>query len=196
MNSAPVTLPWISSTTATGESAAAGQTGASRPRQTTIARFILGLFGARRFACCTRALDGFMDAKGWPGTPAERTDITLGSAGTTICMRLIASCGLLSRNTVGIVICTDFFLLAAPPGCRNLERESAAQRVARQSEQDVMAFGFALRRQVRLAVTLLAVCCVAGARAEDAQDPPEPAQQQPAAAPVPGQPPAGQKGGG
>ena len=59
-----------------------------------------------------------------------------------------------------------------------------------------MAFGFALRRQVRLAVTLLAVCCVAGARAEDAQDPPEPAQQQPAAAPVPGQPPAGQKGGG
>src|SRR6185312_17270461 len=40
MNSAPVTLPLMSSTTATGESAAAGEASASRPRQRAIVRFI------------------------------------------------------------------------------------------------------------------------------------------------------------
>ncbi len=40
MNSAPVTLPFTSSTTATGESAAAGEASASRPRQTAIERFM------------------------------------------------------------------------------------------------------------------------------------------------------------
>jgi len=59
-----------------------------------------------------------------------------------------------------------------------------------------MAFRFAARRHVRLAVTLLVLCCVAGARAEDAQDQPQTSQQQPAAAAAPGQSPAGQKGGG
>jgi len=59
-----------------------------------------------------------------------------------------------------------------------------------------MAFRFAARRHMRLAVTLLTLCCVAGARAEDAQDQPQTSQQQPAAAAAPGQSPAGQKGGG
>jgi carboxypeptidase C (cathepsin A) len=59
-----------------------------------------------------------------------------------------------------------------------------------------MAFRFAARRQMRFAVTLLVLCCMAGARAEDAQDPPQTSQQQPVATPAPGQPPTGQKGGG
>ena len=42
-----------------------------------------------------------------------------------------------------------------------------------------MVFRFTAQRHMRLAVTLLALCCVAGARAEDATAPSP--QQQPAA---------------
>jgi len=56
-----------------------------------------------------------------------------------------------------------------------------------------MAFRFTAQRHIRLAITLLALCCVAGARAEDASPPAS--QQQPAATPTPGQTSAGQKGG-
>src|SRR5437868_9425502 len=55
-----------------------------------------------------------------------------------------------------------------------------------------MAFGFTARRCIRFAVTLLVLCCVAGARAEDASPPAS--QQQPAATASPL--PSGQKGGG
>ena len=54
-----------------------------------------------------------------------------------------------------------------------------------------MVFRFNAQRHMRLAVTLLALCCVAGARAEDAPAPSP--QQQPVAAPSPS--PSGQKGG-
>ena len=54
-----------------------------------------------------------------------------------------------------------------------------------------MVFRFTAQRHMRLAVTLLALCCVAGARAEDAPAPSP--QQQPAATPSPS--PSGQKGG-
>ena len=57
-----------------------------------------------------------------------------------------------------------------------------------------MAFGITAQRCIRFAVTLLVLCCVAGARAQDAS--PAASQQQPAATPTPGQTPAGQKGGG
>lgn len=55
-----------------------------------------------------------------------------------------------------------------------------------------MAFRFAARRHIRLAAALLALCCMAGAHAEDANAPS--AQSQPVAAPSPS--PSGQKGGG
>ena len=59
-----------------------------------------------------------------------------------------------------------------------------------------MAFRFTARRHMQLAITLVMLSCVAGARAQDAS--PTAAQQQPAATPTPGQalPPQGQKGGG
>ena len=62
-----------------------------------------------------------------------------------------------------------------------------------------MAFRFTVRRHMQLAITLVMLACVAGARAQDAS--PTAAQQQPAATPTPGQalppqPPQGQKGGG
>jgi carboxypeptidase C (cathepsin A) len=53
-----------------------------------------------------------------------------------------------------------------------------------------MTIGFAMRRHGRIMVALLALSLVAGARAQDAQEPGEAPQQQPAAAP------SGQKGGG
>ena len=56
-----------------------------------------------------------------------------------------------------------------------------------------MAFRFIAQRHMRLAITLLALCCVAGAHAQDAS---APAQQQPAATPSPSASPSGQKGGG
>jgi carboxypeptidase C (cathepsin A) len=55
-----------------------------------------------------------------------------------------------------------------------------------------MAFHFTARH-MRLAATLLVLCCAAGARAEDASAPPP--QQQPAVAPSPEPSPSGQKGG-
>ena len=54
-----------------------------------------------------------------------------------------------------------------------------------------MVFRFTAQRHMRLAVTLLALCCAAGVRAEDAAAPSP--QQQPVAAPSPS--PSGQKGG-
>ena len=54
-----------------------------------------------------------------------------------------------------------------------------------------MAFGFTATRPMRLAATLLVVCWVSGARAEEASPPAS--QQQPAATPSPS--PSGQKGG-
>ena len=54
-----------------------------------------------------------------------------------------------------------------------------------------MAFRFTATRPMRLAVTLLIVCWVSGARAEEASSPTS--QQQPAATPSPS--PSGQKGG-
>jgi carboxypeptidase C (cathepsin A) len=56
-----------------------------------------------------------------------------------------------------------------------------------------MAFCFTAQRHMRLAITLLVLCCMAGARAEDAGVPSS--QQQPAAAPSPSPSPSGQKGG-
>ena len=56
-----------------------------------------------------------------------------------------------------------------------------------------MAFGFTARRHMRLAITLLVLCCVAGARAQDASPP---SSQQPAATPSPSPSPSSQKGGG
>src|SRR6478735_6920077 len=88
MNSAPVTLPWISSTTATGESAAAGQTGASRLRQTTIARFILGPHGSALGSPVAPAPGWFFGCKWLAGYASVTIDITLRSAGTTICIGL------------------------------------------------------------------------------------------------------------
>ena len=54
-----------------------------------------------------------------------------------------------------------------------------------------MAFRFTATRLMRLAATLLVVCWVSGARAEEASSPASP--QQPAATPSPS--PSGQKGG-
>jgi carboxypeptidase C (cathepsin A) len=54
-----------------------------------------------------------------------------------------------------------------------------------------MAFRFTATRPMRLAATLLVLCCVTGARAEEASSPAT--QQQPAATPSPS--PSGQKGG-
>ena len=54
-----------------------------------------------------------------------------------------------------------------------------------------MAFRFTATRPMRLAATLLIVCWVSGARAEEASSPAS--QQQPAATPSPS--PSGQKGG-
>ncbi|MET3839129.1 peptidase S10 [Bradyrhizobium sp. OAE829] len=59
-----------------------------------------------------------------------------------------------------------------------------------------MAFRFTARRHMQLAITLVMLACVAGARAQDAS--PTAVQPQPAATPTPGPtlPPQGQKGGG
>ena len=57
-----------------------------------------------------------------------------------------------------------------------------------------MAFRFTAQRHMRLAITLLVLCCMAGARAQDASAPSS--QQQPAATPSPSPSPPGQKGGG
>src|SRR5882757_9258232 len=57
-----------------------------------------------------------------------------------------------------------------------------------------MAFRFTAQRHMRLAVALLVLCCVAGARAQDASV--SSPQQQPAATPSPSPSPPGQKGGG
>jgi carboxypeptidase C (cathepsin A) len=62
-----------------------------------------------------------------------------------------------------------------------------------------MAFGFTAQRHMRLAIALVALCCVAGAHAEDASTPSLP--QQPVASPSPSPSsqvpsPQGQKGGG
>jgi len=57
-----------------------------------------------------------------------------------------------------------------------------------------MGFHFAAQRHVKIAVTLVALCCVAAARAQDAAAPA--VQQQPAASPSPSPSPSGQKGGG
>jgi carboxypeptidase C (cathepsin A) len=70
-----------------------------------------------------------------------------------------------------------------------------ANRIAGRREWKDMANRLMARRLARSAVVLLALTFGSAARAEDAQDPPQP-QQQPAATPTPGQPPAGQKGGG
>jgi len=55
-----------------------------------------------------------------------------------------------------------------------------------------MAFRFTAQRHMQLAITLLVLCCMAGARAQDASVPSS--SQQPAATPSPS--PSGQKGGG
>jgi hypothetical protein len=58
-----------------------------------------------------------------------------------------------------------------------------------------MAFRLTALRDVRFAAALLVLCLVAGARAQDADEPGEPSSHaQPAATPSPS--PAGQKGGG
>ena len=62
-----------------------------------------------------------------------------------------------------------------------------------------MAFRFAAQRHMRLAATLLILCCAIGARAEDASVPssPQPTAATPSPSPSPpAQPPQGQKGGG
>ena len=56
-----------------------------------------------------------------------------------------------------------------------------------------MAFGFTARRHMRLVITLVALCCVVGAHAQDAS---APSSQQPVATPSPSPSPSGQKGGG
>src|SRR5215207_4208797 len=93
MNSAPVTLPLMSSTTATGEAAAAGEASASRPRQRAIVRFIFRTPLKSAGSLVAPAPKWF---HGWikntrkilerylAGTPAEPTDSTYRSAGTTI----------------------------------------------------------------------------------------------------------------
>jgi carboxypeptidase C (cathepsin A) len=67
--------------------------------------------------------------------------------------------------------------------------------IAGSREKD-MAIRFTAQRLARMAMVFLAVSLAAAARAEEAQDPPQPSQEQPAATPTPGQSPAGQKGGG
>ncbi|MFL6840064.1 MAG: peptidase S10, partial [Bradyrhizobium sp.] len=59
-----------------------------------------------------------------------------------------------------------------------------------------MTFRFTARRHMRFAVALLALCFVAGARAQGSDEPREPpSQQQPAATPPASPSPSGQKGG-
>src|SRR6478672_5253439 len=85
MNSAPVTLPCTSSTTATGESAAAGEASASRPRQTAIERFIFWTPSEKRkfISRASVRLVSWVDQKYPASVSAEPTDITDRSARTT-----------------------------------------------------------------------------------------------------------------
>jgi carboxypeptidase C (cathepsin A) len=73
-----------------------------------------------------------------------------------------------------------------------------ANGIAGRRKQEDMANRFMAQHLARSAVVLLAVAFGSAARAEEAQDPPQPSQQQPVATPTPtpGQAPAGQKGGG
>jgi carboxypeptidase C (cathepsin A) len=73
-----------------------------------------------------------------------------------------------------------------------------ANGIAGRRKQEDMANRFMAQHLARSAVVLLAVAFGSAARAEEAQDPPQPSQQQPVATPTPtpGQTPAGQKGGG
>ena len=73
-----------------------------------------------------------------------------------------------SRNTVEIVISANFFPLCSTARLSQCRAGSATPKDRGTQGANGMVFRFTAQRHMRLAVTLLALCCVAGARAEDA----------------------------
>ena len=138
--SAPVTLPCTSSTTATGESAAAGEASASRPRQTAIERFIFWTPSEKRkfISRASARLVSWMDQNTRPAYQRNRPISPIGRRGQPP-----DALTAFSRDAVGIVILGRFLLVVHHgPHCRSVAAESARCALDRGARAGSKRYGF------------------------------------------------------
>ena len=187
----------MSSTTATGESAAAaGEASASRPRQTAIARFIFGTPSESAGSLVAPAPEWFHGwiKNTWPVWPRNRPISPNGRRGQPD--RHATRLPLASRDAVGIVISARFLprCVAQPrlSQCRAQNPRALAGSRARDAGSKRHGFSFHGAALACVLPSRFWPCVAWPGRAPRTPAAPSP-QQQPAATPSPS--PSGQKGG-